>query len=151
MSVYVVDCSLWIAALGWGGRPMEAIRHIVLDHELAISPAILAEVLEVLNRPKFSSFAQVAKDTLSILLQDALSVEPKEMIEECADPGDNIYLECAWEARAAALLTSDQHLLSRHPWRDIAIVTATEFLRVNNSSASQETVSPFTAPPSPPP
>ena len=56
-------------------------------------------------------------------------VKPTENVRECADPDDDIFLECAQAARAAYLVTGN---LKHFPvtWLGSRIVTARRFLEI---------------------
>jgi putative PIN family toxin of toxin-antitoxin system len=65
---------------------------------------------------------------LALLTSAAEWVEPVTGVTDCADPNDNKYLELALAFDAAAIVSSDNHLLSMNPWRGIPILRAAEFL-----------------------
>ncbi|HXB70515.1 MAG TPA: PIN domain-containing protein [Candidatus Acidoferrales bacterium] len=60
-----------------------------------------------------------------------------EAIRACADPDDDIFLECAQAARAAWLVTGN---LKHFPaaWLDTRIVTARRFLEIMAGETGQE-------------
>ena len=55
-------------------------------------------------------------------------VEPSERVQDCREPGDDIYLELALAAAAEVIAFSDRDLLSMDLWRRIRILTAWVFL-----------------------
>ena len=81
-------------------------------------------------RPKFDSY--VASDKrLAIIedLKDIIKIVPVTAhIEACRDPKDNKYLELAVSASAACIITGDKDLLILHPFQNIPILTAADFL-----------------------
>lgn len=129
MSLYVIDCSIWISALLHGGLPQKAVEVALLEG-VAISQPIYDEIVEVLGRPKFKELRpDQAILRLEALLVDVMWVEPRETVTDCVDTDDNKYLECALAADASAILTGDKrHLLPMHPWRGISILQPSEFL-----------------------
>ena len=56
-------------------------------------------------------------------------VEPDEAISVCRDPKDNMVLEAALAGGAKFIVTGDEDLLVLNPFRNIAIVAPSVFLR----------------------
>jgi len=55
---------------------------------------------------------------------------PKLLDAVPRDPEDNMVLECAIEGKAQYIVTGDKDLLVLKAFRDIRIVRATDFLKV---------------------
>lgn len=53
----------------------------------------------------------------------------KETIQICRDPKDDKFLEVAVNGKATAIVTGDKDLLVLHPFRDILVVNARDFLK----------------------
>jgi len=51
------------------------------------------------------------------------------LVQDCQDPSDNKFLEVALNGRADLILTGDAELLALDPWREIAILTPSEYLK----------------------
>jgi predicted nucleic acid-binding protein len=51
-----------------------------------------------------------------------------EVVTDCRDPKDNKFLELAVSGRATHIVTGDPDLLTLHPFRGVAIMTAQAFL-----------------------
>ena len=49
-------------------------------------------------------------------------------VTDCVDPKDNKFLDCTLVAGASVILSSDRHLRSMDPYREIRIVDPQEFL-----------------------
>lgn len=96
-----------------------------------VSPAMLAELREVLSRPKLRR--HIGPATASAFLQDlaafARITHPRTAIRCCEDPDDNMVLGCAWEGNAGYIITGDKHLLKLHPFRGISILSPSAFVR----------------------
>ncbi len=99
---------------------------------IALSPAVLAEVEEVLARPKFAAAVtpDLRAEIVGLLSAAAAWFEPAVRVRDCRDPGDDIYLELALAAGAAAIISSDADLLVLDPWRGVRILRPAEFLAV---------------------
>ena len=100
--------------------------HVVID-----TNETLAELLDVLTRPSLRVLmdeGEIAR-FVALVQRDGRMVRPTLRIDACRDAKDNIFLECAVAGRAACLVTSDNDLLSLHPFRGIPIIRPREFLR----------------------
>ena len=109
---------------------MRALLAAVGHETLALSSAVHEEIRRVLRRPKFAAVLTPTRQdaVLSILTAAAVWVEPEMPATDCADPGDNTYLEPAAAAGAAVIVSSGNHLLSLHPWRGVRILRPAQFL-----------------------
>ena len=85
---------------------------------VCLSPAVEAEIREVLQRPKFREYISdiTRARVLDILGAAALIVEPSERITDCRDAKDNKYLELTLAAGASIIVSSDEDLLVLDPW-----------------------------------
>jgi putative PIN family toxin of toxin-antitoxin system len=110
--------------------PRQAFDAAAGKGKLLVSEATVAELDEVLRRPKFNKYLSEEKrlEFLAALVQEAEQVEITEVITACRDPKDNKFLELAISGRASHMISSDGDLLALHPFRGIAIVTPQEFL-----------------------
>jgi putative PIN family toxin of toxin-antitoxin system len=84
----------------------------------------------VSRRPKFASVLTASRqaEIAGLLFGDAHWFNPVIRIADCRDPNDNMYLELALAAGAAALISSDKDLLALHPWRGIPILRPAGYL-----------------------
>jgi len=130
----VADTNTVVSGLLWHGNPrqvLDAARAGTL--QLYTSAALLAEIEEVLQRPKFAqrlSLAGVASRTL-VMGYAALAwlIEPgviKPVV--IADPDDDAVLACAVAARAEAIVSGDKHLIDLTEYEEIPILTAAQLL-----------------------
>ena len=130
----VADTNTLVSGLLWHGNPrrvLDAARAGTL--QIYTTAALLAELEEVLQRPKFAqrlSLAGVTSLTL-VLGYAALArlVEPAEIAPVIlADPDDDAVLACAVAARAEIIVSGDSHLLDLKEYEGILIVTAAHLL-----------------------
>lgn len=104
------------------------------EFELVVSPAILAELGEVLQRDKIRRYYEradrdAAEKYLAGLRRFATLVPGDADVRgACADPEDEKFLAAALEAGAAYLVSGDDHLLDLGQYRGIEIVRPAEFL-----------------------
>ena len=110
--------------------PRQAFDRAVAQGCLLVSAATVAELDEVLRRPKFNHYVPEEKrlEFLSALVREAEVVEITDAIAECRDPRDDKFLELAVSGRASHIISGDSDLLALHPFRGIAIVTPQGFL-----------------------
>ena len=131
--IIVFDASTFVsAALKANSLPEQALlRAVSAPNRLLLSQAIEDEFREVIFRPKFDRFVAVERRqrVLDIVIFAAERIEPTETVRECRDPKDDKYLELAATGRADVVVSGDKrHLLSRHPWRGIPILSPADFL-----------------------
>jgi len=125
----VVDTNVLISSL-WGGNPKKIIdlwkeEKIIL----CISRPILFEYLEVISR--FNPTKAEGRDLLLILTKrrSLEVVNPQQTLSVIKeDPDDNMFLDCAIEARANFIITGDNHLLELKDFRGIKILSPNSFM-----------------------
>jgi putative PIN family toxin of toxin-antitoxin system len=84
----------------------------------------------VLGRRKFSSVlaSGTIDEIVNALSTAALWFSPTIRVNECRDPGDDIYLELVLAAGASILISSDHDLLSMDPWRGVRVLRPADYL-----------------------
>lgn len=107
-----------------------ALTAALRQGSMLLSEATAQELKDVRARRKFDRY--ITPDTrnrfLAALLRNATVLEPDESIQACRDPKDDKFLEVAVAGHATYLITGDEDLLVLSPFRDIQIVTASEFV-----------------------
>lgn len=90
----------------------------------------LAELSEVLLRPKFDRYApRLVRIKLFVEFAETLEiVEIQDRVTECRDPKDDKFLELALSGRADLILTGDDDPLGMPPWRGIKIITPATYM-----------------------
>ena len=128
----VVDTTVWISALIFGGVPLRALEHALAYDTIAISREIYDEIVEVFCRPKFEGRidALVIVEQLNLFLHRARAewFVLRGDVYDCPDLKDNKILDCALVAGADVILSSDRHLRRMDPYRGIRILGPQEFL-----------------------
>src|SRR5919202_1975086 len=122
----VIDTSVAVSAvLLPRSVPRQAFDAAAARGRLLVSEATIAELDEVLRRPKFDKYIPEEKrlEFLAALVKEAEQVEVTEVITACRDAKDNKFLELAVGGRASHLISGDGDLLALHPFRGIAVVT----------------------------
>jgi|SRR5580704_14103391 putative PIN family toxin of toxin-antitoxin system len=130
----VTDTNTVVSGFLWHGPPfrlMEAARAGVV--ELFTSPTLLAELQDVLRRPKFSGRLTSGGFTAAGLFNDYVAVSNLVVPTTspsivAADPDDDAVLACAVAAKADAIVSGDRHLLALGSYQGIPILTAAAML-----------------------
>jgi putative PIN family toxin of toxin-antitoxin system len=132
----VVDTSTLVsAALRSGSVPDQALMKALRSCELCASEETLRELAVVMERRKFDrymdresrrEFVALMRRTMRLF---AVQREELEAVDPpCRDSGDNKFLVLALACEADIVVSSDDDLLTLHPWRGVAIVSPTEFI-----------------------
>jgi putative PIN family toxin of toxin-antitoxin system len=127
----VIDTSVVVSAvLLPRSIPRQAFDTAATRGRLLVSAATVAELDDVLRRPKFDRYVQEAKrlEFLAALAYAAEVVAVTEIVNECRDPKDDKFFELALGGRASHVISGDADLLVLHPFRGIPIVTPQDFL-----------------------
>ncbi|MEO6218917.1 MAG: putative toxin-antitoxin system toxin component, PIN family [Ginsengibacter sp.] len=98
---------------------------------IASSQEVFEEYTQVLFRRKFDKYFISNEERLFIINLVATKLRvfsPTEIIEECRDPKDNKFLELAISAKASCIITGDRDLLVLHPFREIPVLNAVDFI-----------------------
>lgn len=131
----VVDTNVLLSALLWGGTPhalLEQVRNGTVT--LISSPALLAELARVLDRPKFdvillrthTSRAQ----TLAEVRLLAEVIDPPPLAQPvCRDPDDDAVLALAIAAQTDIVISGDDDLLCLVSFGGIPILTPAQGLQ----------------------
>jgi len=96
---------------------------------LFVSVPIFEEYRVVLSRPEFQIRKGLRQQFLRLIENRARLVVPARQLQVAADPGDNVFLECADAARADYLITGNVRHFPRY-WKRTKIITSREFLGV---------------------
>jgi putative PIN family toxin of toxin-antitoxin system len=97
--------------------------------ELVFCNELLAELVEVINRPKLRRFFTVEDWALifEIIERYAIYIPVTSSTTLCRDPKDNFLLSLAKDSRANYLLTGDNDLLVLKIFETTQIVTIADF------------------------
>jgi len=131
----VIDTSVLIRALikpqGSVGPIIQGLRNA--DYQLVYSDPLLAELAEVLARPrlraKYDLTTEDVATVLSLILLHGEPVVPARRIDVCRDPTDNMVLEAAVAGQADAIVSGDNDLLTLSSFERIPILSPAAFLR----------------------
>jgi putative PIN family toxin of toxin-antitoxin system len=128
--IVVIDTSVWISALQFAqrrGTPRLAMEKAAKEDTIAICREIENEILRVLPM-KFKWRAEDAHTAIRLVCPFPLRVEITGALRACRDPNDDMVLECALLAGAQAIVAGDKDLLTLGSYKQIRILTPSEYL-----------------------
>lgn len=125
----VFDTNIFISAFAFPGSRAETALIKVAEGgiQLAISQAIIHEVLDVLAR-KFDRHPEELARVAVYLSELAEVVTPRRRLKVLRDEPDNRILECAVTAKAKVIVTGDQAMLALNEYQGIRILSLKDFL-----------------------
>jgi putative PIN family toxin of toxin-antitoxin system len=94
---------------------------------LYVSAPILAEYRRVLARTELRIRRGLQLQYLELIKNHAHVVRPSRVVRAASDPGDDMFLECADEARADYLITGNARHFPTF-WKATKIVSSREFV-----------------------
>lgn len=127
----VLDTNVVASALLWGGMPRTLLQSAREKRiELVTSLPLLAELMDILGRPKFD--AKIAASMLSIdelvdrYRELATVVRPTPVSGVASDPDDDIVIGTGLAAEVDMVVTGDRPLLSLIAYKGMRIVSVAE-------------------------
>lgn len=127
----VLDTGVLVsAAIRPQSVPALALEKALLQFDVCASHATLQELETVLMRPKFDPYlpGKQREAFVAGIRAHVTLIEVTQVITDCSDPKDNMFLALADTAMAELIVSSDPHLTDMHPWRGIAIMPSSAFL-----------------------
>lgn len=124
----VIDTNVLIAGLLWRGPPHALLEQVrVGSVSLVSSPALLAELADVMGRVKFDAILTRTNTSRERSLADvrrlAEVIEPPLLPQPvCRDPDDDELLALAIAAKVDLIVSGDKDLLSLGGFQGIPIV-----------------------------
>jgi putative PIN family toxin of toxin-antitoxin system len=128
----VIDTNVLIAGLLWRGPSHALLEHLRAGTmSLVTSPALLAELADVIGRSKFDAILKRTntsrEDSLSEVRQLAEVIVPPPLpAPVCRDPDDDQVLALALAAKVELIVSGDNDLLSLGGFEGIPIVAPAE-------------------------
>lgn len=132
----VLDTNVVLSALLWRGTPYKLLETVKQRHtQLFVSPTLLEELGEVLNRPMSARrLALIGRTAHEVLADyyDAVEVvsPPSAPPVVTADADDDHVIAAAVAAGADLLISGDRHVLALGTHAGVRIVSPAEALRV---------------------
>ena len=127
--IVVFDTNVLLSGFGWRGKPYNCLR---LAREGRIISVTCEEILEEFAEKlqlKFKNTHEQVNQSLLEVRSFSRTVPIPKLLRACADPDDDMILECAVVAEATHIITGDRrHLLPMETYEGISIVSAADFL-----------------------
>lgn len=126
----IIDTNLWVS---YAFKGQTSPLSIVLDDEdvdILGSEELLAELRDVLDRPRIKEKINFNSSQTFLELIE-LSIEIIQVVSEvnaCRDPKDNFLLALSKDGKADALITGDKDLLAIGSFEETKILTLPDFL-----------------------
>ena len=138
----VVDTNILVRSLikpqGTVGPVLRRLREGA--YRLLYSETLLAELVDVLGRPRIRGKYGIGPDDVATVLTlidlRGELVVPRRRITICRDPKDNQVLEAATSGSAGVIVTGDDDLLVLNPFEGIPIVAPAAFLALLDTNGS---------------
>jgi putative PIN family toxin of toxin-antitoxin system len=136
--IVTLDTNIYISALNFRrGKPLQILQ-MAIDGDLrvAISPAILQEVLRIMEE-KFHCTPEVLREAEALITGCTERIQPTEnltVVKE--DPDDDRILECAVASGSGIIVSGDNDLLRLREYGGIKIVSPAEFMKTATSGES---------------
>jgi len=130
----VIDTNVLIAALLWHGPPHALLEQVRAGKvSMVSSPALLAELADVMGRAKFDAILARTKTSrersLARLCRLAEAIEPPPLREPvCRDPDDDRVLALELAAKADLIVSGDNDLLALGSFEGIPILAPAQAL-----------------------
>ena len=128
---FVVDTNVLVSRLlAPRSTAARAVDQALAHGNLLGSEETLAELVEVLARPKFDPYvSREDRRNFIRLLGGVMQIVPIiRRVAASRDPRDDKFLEVALAGEAVAIISGDKDLLVLHPWHDILILTPADFI-----------------------
>ncbi|MBA3946102.1 MAG: putative toxin-antitoxin system toxin component, PIN family [Herpetosiphonaceae bacterium] len=138
----VVDTNILVRALikpqGTVGPVLHRLREGA--YRLLYSESLLAELVDVLGRPRIRNKYGIGPDDIAAVLTvidlRGELVVPQRHIVVCRDPKDNQVLEATVAGRADIIVSGDDDLLVLNPFEGIPIAIPSVFLALLDKNRS---------------
>jgi putative PIN family toxin of toxin-antitoxin system len=127
----VIDTNVVVSALLFGGIPGKLV-HLWKSRDIQplVSKEVIDEYLKVLAYPKVG----LSEDEINFILFqeilpyfEAVGIEPGPVIIR-DDPSDDRFIRCAEAGNARMIISGDEHLLTLKFYKEIKILTPSQFL-----------------------
>jgi putative PIN family toxin of toxin-antitoxin system len=132
MQKIVIDTNVIVSSLIQKGYPYHIIFDLLIEDKicLCVSPALIAEYYEVLERPKFTQFqgfTAKARVVLANIELKAIRYNPRITLDLISDKDDNKILELADECGADFVITGNTNDFTFPLYKNTKIVTPKDY------------------------
>jgi len=127
----VFDTNVLFSAIGWAGKPRRCLELARANTIEAVTcEPIMEELARNLRQKLRFTDRQVLETSLYLMRFMGVVAISGTLKGACADPKDDMVLECAVAAGATQIVSGDKkHLLSMKQFQGIAIVSPAELIQ----------------------
>jgi len=139
----VIDTQIFLrAVINQRSLPAKIVYDYEDDYIFIVSEATLAEIEDVISRPKVRKKFEFPENQISELLI-RLARGERTIVHDIPaisrDSKDDMILACALSGNAHYIVSEDQDLLVLNTYKEIKIIDALDFLRVLESRTQSQT------------
>ena len=132
MQKIIIDTNVIVSSLIQRNYPHRIVFDLFIEEKiiLCISPLLVAEYYDVLERPKFAhfpEFALKAREVLANIEKKATSYHPSITLNLISDKNDNKILELADECEADFIITGNTNDFTFPNYKKTIIVTPKDY------------------------
>lgn len=130
---WVLDTNTQVSRLLMpGGTAARAVDHALALGVPLVSDDALAELAEVLSRPRFDRYVSLADRQRFVALLGGVArrVAITHRVQACRDPRDDKFLHVALNGEAEAIVSGDNDLLVLDPFHGVRILSPAAFLGI---------------------
>lgn len=130
---WVLDTNTLVSRLLMpGGTAARAVDHALALGVPLVSDDTLAELAEVLSRPRFDRYVSLADRQRFVALLGGVArrVAITHRVQVCRDPRDDKFLHVALNGEAEAIVSGDNDLLVLDPFHGVRILSPAAFLGI---------------------
>lgn len=128
----VVDTNVVISSIFWSGNSHKILKNVSAGKIQAFtSEEIVEELVKILSRFRYKLPKAKIAETVNFYLKTFQLISNIKSINAVSeDPDDNKFIECAVKAKVDYLITGDKHLLKLDSYREVKILTPSDFLKL---------------------
>ena len=128
----VIDTNVVVSAFVFRAGTLAWLRQAIVNGALIplVSDETLAEMVRVLTYPRFGLTAEDRENIIVHYMEHAEAIKQprtRARLPQCRDPHDEMFIRLAYAAKADAIVTGDEDLLSLAPDASIPILTPVAF------------------------
>jgi len=124
----VFDVNIWLSYFISGKS--EKIIDMMENNDVFFyrSAELMSELIEVINRPKFSKyFPNGTKEYISLVEELAEFFLTKAIFDQCSDPKDNYLFDLAYQSHSNFLVSGDKKVLAVPVKQSLKLLTLSAF------------------------
>jgi putative PIN family toxin of toxin-antitoxin system len=127
--VFILDSNIWISYVIT--KRLDKLVTLIYHHHLTVltSRHLIAEIQEVLSRPKFKKYLKHSdiKELIAIHLKLCRLVDTDETTNLLTDPKDNFLLNLYIKGKATVIVSGDKEFLHEAGKLNYRVITLKEF------------------------